>query len=44
MVDGAEGTYNPGPRKFNFHVKTQERDPKVVTIVDDGRARQVEIR
>ena len=40
-IGAAEGTYSPGPRKFNFAVKSYEA--KLVTVVDNGRAQQVEI-
>src|SRR5262249_24399940 len=36
-----EGTYNPGPRKFNFVVKPLG---SVVSIVDDGKAKQVQLK
>jgi len=38
----AEGNYNPGPRKFNFVVKSSQGS-KVVSIADDGTARQVSV-
>ena len=41
-VGPAEGTYNPGPRKFNFVVKSP--GSKVVTVADTGKAQQVEVR
>ncbi|HKG80333.1 MAG TPA: TIM-barrel domain-containing protein, partial [Pyrinomonadaceae bacterium] len=41
-VGPAEGTYNPGPRRFNFIVKSSVS--KVVTVLDNGRAQQVEIK
>jgi alpha-glucosidase len=37
---GAEGTYNSGPRKFNFVVLGQP----LKTVVDTGRAQEVQIR
>ncbi len=43
-VGSPEGSYNPGSRRFNFVVKLQGQDTKVATAMDDGRARQVEIR
>src|ERR1051325_7917575 len=43
-VAAPEGSYNPGPRKFSFVMKADDRTSKVVTIADDGRAREVEIR
>ena len=39
-----EGSYNPGPRKFNFVVKSDQRGPtKAASVVDDGKARQIDI-
>ena len=38
-VAAPEGSYNPGSRSFRFVVNA-----KSVTVADDGRARQVEIR
>jgi alpha-glucosidase len=43
-IEAAAGSYNPGPRKFSFVVKSHEGESKVLTIVDNGKARQVEIR
>jgi alpha-glucosidase len=42
-VGAPKGTYNPGPRKFNFRVYPEGKGSPV-TIVDDGKARQVEVR
>jgi alpha-glucosidase len=42
-IGAAEGQYNPGARKFNFTVKSDESSGKVVTVTDDGKARQIEI-
>ena len=39
-VGAAEGTYNPGPRKFNFVLMPEG---KISTVTDDGKARQVGI-
>ncbi len=39
-IGAAEGTYNPGARKFNFVVLGQP----VKTIQDNGRAQEVQIR
>jgi alpha-glucosidase len=39
-IGAAEGTYNPGTRKFNFVVLGQA----VKTIQDNGRAQEVQIR
>ena len=43
-IGAAEGTYNPGKRTFNFLVKSPAGDSKVVSVGDDGRAREVEIK
>jgi len=43
-VAAPEGTYSPGPRKFSFVMKSDERTFKVVTVADDGKAREVQIR
>jgi alpha-glucosidase len=40
-VGAPEGTYNPGPRKFNFVVKP---GGEVISVTDDGRAKPLEIR
>lgn len=42
-VGAAEGKHDPGPRKFTFVLKSDGGD-STVTIVDDGKSRQVEIR
>jgi alpha-glucosidase len=42
-IGAAEGTYNPGARKFEFVLKSDGRDSKV-TVADDGKARQVQIK
>jgi alpha-glucosidase len=42
-IQAPEGTYNPGPRRFHFVVKSGERESRVVTVADDGKGRQVEI-
>ena len=39
-VGAAEGTYNPGPRKFKFVVITGGQSS---TVTDDGKGRQVDI-
>ena len=39
-IGAPEGTYNPGPRKFNFVVRPVG---PVVSVVDDGRAKQVQL-
>ena len=36
-----DGRYNPGPRKLSFVINPTR---KVVTIVDDGRARSIAIK
>lgn len=38
------GSYSPGPRKFNFIIKSIGTQLKVVTVADDGRARRVAIK
>ncbi len=43
-VAAAEGTYNPGPRKFTFAVRSYQQTSKVATVVDNGRAQQVDLR
>ena len=43
-VAAPQGSYNPGPRKFSFVIKSDKPTPNVVTIADDSRAREVEIR
>jgi len=43
-VAAPQGSYNPGPRKFSFVMKADDRRFKEVTIADDGTAREVEIR
>jgi alpha-glucosidase len=40
-VGTPEGTYNPGPRKFNFVVKPVGQ---VVSVSDDGRAKQIDLK
>jgi hypothetical protein len=40
-VGAPEGAYNPGPRKFNFVVKP---DGPVVSVTDDGRAKQIDLQ
>jgi alpha-glucosidase len=42
-VGAAEGTYQPGMRKFTFVVKTSPRELKVSAVLDKG-AHQLEIR
>ena len=37
------GSYNPGPRKFSFVVKSAQGDSKPVTITDQGRDQQVQV-
>jgi alpha-glucosidase len=43
-LGAAEGSYNPGIRKFSFLVESYEHASKVVTIVGDEKAHQVEIK
>ncbi|HEY6215855.1 MAG TPA: glycoside hydrolase family 31 protein [Pyrinomonadaceae bacterium] len=40
-IAAPEGTYNPGPRKFNF---VAEPPGLVVSVADDGRAKQVQLK
>jgi alpha-glucosidase len=42
-VSAAEGTYQPGPRKVNFVLKSLPRNPSVAAVLDD-RARELVIR
>src|SRR5215217_7577424 len=37
------GSYQPGPRKFSFLVKSERGDSKVATINDNGQARQISV-
>jgi alpha-glucosidase len=43
-VAAAQGSYNPGPRKFRFVVKSNDLRSKEVTVADDGKGREVEIK
>jgi alpha-glucosidase len=43
-VGTPEGTYNPGPRTFNFIVKSLGPAAKPLILKDEGRAREVEIK
>ncbi|MFZ0064313.1 MAG: TIM-barrel domain-containing protein [Pyrinomonadaceae bacterium] len=38
------GSYNPGPRKFNFLIKSATRMRSVVTVADNGAAQTVRIK
>jgi alpha-glucosidase len=38
------GRYKPGTRKFSFAVKSARETHSVVTILDDGKARKIEIK
>jgi alpha-glucosidase (family GH31 glycosyl hydrolase) len=38
------GSYDPGPRKFNFVIKGEGRVPRVLTVADDGTSRKLPIR
>lgn len=42
-VGAAEGTYKPGPRRFNFVLKSSPRSPSVAGVLDDT-ANELEIR
>ena len=39
-----EGRYNPGPRKLNFGINSEHATRRIVTVVDDGSARRIEIK
>jgi alpha-glucosidase len=43
-VGTPEGTYNPGPRTFNFILKSLGPAAKPLILKDEGRAREVEIK
>ena len=43
-LSAAEGSYDPGNRKFSFQIPSFEHTSKVVTAPGDGRARQVEFK
>jgi alpha-glucosidase len=43
-IDAASGTFNPGPRKFDFVVKSEAQAAKIGTVLYDGKPRQVEVR
>ncbi len=43
-IGEAAGSYNPSPRKFSFVVKSSALEGRVTTVIDDGKARQVELR
>ena len=43
-VAAPQGSYNPGPRKFSFVVKSERDQSLVVTVPDDGKAREVQIK
>ena len=43
-VAAPEGGYNPGPRKFSFVVKSDKGTFRAVTIADDSKARQLQLR
>jgi alpha-glucosidase len=43
-VSAAQGSYDPGVRKFNFVMKSAEQRGKSVTVAGDGTARRVELR
>jgi alpha-glucosidase len=38
------GQFDPGPRKFSFVIKSASPNPGSSTIVDDGKARNIEIK
>ena len=43
-VSAPNGSYNPGPRKFRFLIKSAGPTRNVITVADDGTARSVTIR
>ena len=43
-VEAPQGTYNPGPRKFSFVVRSNEQQSRTITVADTGRTREVDIR
>ena len=43
-IGPVEGSYNPGPRKFNFVVKSAQGGSRVVTVTDTGKPQQVKIQ
>ena len=43
-IGAAQGTYNPGPRKFNFGVTAAGRAGRGVSVVDNGKSREVELK
>ena len=43
-IEAPQGSYNPGPRKFNFVVRSNAQQSRTVTVADTGRAQQVDIR
>ncbi|MDX6558639.1 MAG: alpha-glucosidase, partial [Blastocatellia bacterium] len=43
-VRAPDGQYNPRARKFSFVIKAAGLNPKAVTIADDGKARDVEVK
>jgi alpha-glucosidase len=42
-IGPVEGSYNPGPRRFSFIVKSSAGDSRLVTVADEGRVQQVQI-
>ena len=42
-VGAAEGSYKPGPRRFNFVLKGSPRAASVAAVIDDG-PRELELR
>lgn len=43
-IGAPEGSYHPGSRKFNFVVKSTDQASRIVTVVDDGTPRRLELR
>ncbi|MDQ6652709.1 MAG: DUF5110 domain-containing protein, partial [Acidobacteriota bacterium] len=42
-VGAPVGQFNPGARKFSFVIKPAPTN-RIITVPDDGRARQIEIK
>jgi alpha-glucosidase len=43
-VSAPDGQYNPGPRKFNFLIKSGAQMRNAISVLDDGAARSVTIK
>jgi len=42
-TNAPQGSYQPGPRRLSFVVKSIGRIPRVVTVADDGSAQTIRI-